>query len=254
MCRGFQESEKDRLLKIKAFYLSLSLPKTPKHLPDSLTLHYLPRINGGPLEINGSVIRPDAPAFVTLYRVVCDRKGKRSVMYGSREVVRVSEGVRFEVYLREEKVVKGGFRKDEGGEWKMECRCGLVGEMVVPEVKDVEVCVAAEGEGEVEVMTEKVEMVVRRKRGRCFEGLEEIPEQRSEGEEVEEYCCCCGECGGEDDEAEEEEEDGGGEVEAEVEGVRWAVDVGIWVMCLGVGVGYLVSKASSKNFRRRRLL
>ncbi|KAI3501496.1 hypothetical protein L1887_29367 [Cichorium endivia] len=249
MCRGFQQSE-DRLLKIKAFYLSLSLPKTPKHLPDSLTLHYLPRINGSPLEINGSVIKPDAPAFVSLYRVVSD-KGKGSVMYGSREKVRVSEGARFEVYLREEKVVKGGFRKDEEGEWKMECRCGLEGEMAV-EVKNVEVCVAAEGEGEVEVMREKVEMVVRRKRGRCFKGLEEIPEQQSEGEEVEEYCCCCCDCVGEDKDS--EEYDGDGEVEAEVEGVKWAVDVGIWVMCLGVGVGYLVSKASSKNFRRRRLL
>ncbi|CAI9274607.1 unnamed protein product [Lactuca saligna] len=249
MCRGFQQSEKDRLLKIKAFYLLLSLPKTHKHLPDSLTLHYLPRINGSPLEINGSVIRPDAPAFVTLYRVVVSDKGKGSVMYGSREKVGVSEGVRFEVYLREEKVVKGGFRKDEEGEWKMECRCGLEGEMVV-EMQSVEVCVATEGE--VEVMREKVEMVVRRKRGRCFEGLEEILEQGREGEEVEEnYCCCC-DCGGEDDDS--EEEDGGGEVEAEVEGVRWAVDVGIWVMCLGVGVGYLVSKASSKNLRRRRLL
>lgn len=168
-------------------------------------------------------------------------------MYGSRERVRVSEGVRFEVYLREEKVVKGGFRKDEEGEWKMECRCGLEGEMVVvEEVKKVEVCVAAEGE--VEVMRETVEMVVRRKRGRCFEGLEEIPEQQSEGEEVEEYCC---DCGGEEVEEEAEAEDGG-EVEVEVEGVRWAVDVGIWVMCLGVG--YLVSKASSKSLRRRRLM
>lgn len=248
MCRGFQQSERDRLLKIKAFYLSLSLSNTPKHLPDSLTLHYLPRINGSPLEINDSVFRPDSPAFLTLYRVVSDddiRLSKTSsVMYGSRERVRVSEGVRFEVYLREEKVVKGGFRKDEEGEWKMECRCGLEGEMVVvEEVKKVEVCVAAEGE--VEVMRETV---VRRKRGRCFEGLEEIPEQQSEGEEVEEYCC---DCGGEEVEEEAEAEDGG-EVEVEVEGVRWAVDVGIWVMCLGVG--YLVSKASSKSLRRRRLM
>ncbi|KVH95287.1 uncharacterized protein LOC112527584 [Cynara cardunculus var. scolymus] len=250
MCRGFQQTERDRLLKIKAFYLSLSFSNTPKHLPDSLTLHYLPRINGSPLEINDSVFRPDSPAFLTLYRVVSDddiRLGKRSVMYGSRERVRVSEGVRFEVYLREEKVVKGGFRKDEEGEWKMECRCGLEGEMVV-EVKKVEVCVAVEGE--VEVMRETVEMVVRRKRGRCFERLEEIPEQQSEGEDVEMeegVCCCCCDCGG------GEAENGGEvEVEVEVEGVRWAVDVGIWVMCLGVG--YLVSKASSKSLRRRRLL
>ncbi|KAI3727798.1 hypothetical protein L6452_16418 [Arctium lappa] len=248
MCRGFQQTERDRLLTIKSFYLTLSLSTTPKHdLPDSLTLHYLPRINGTPLEINDSLFRPDSPAFLTLYRLFSNndhKSSKTSVTYGSREKVRVSEGVRFEVYLTEEKVVKGGFRKDEEGEWKMECRCGLEGEVVAAaEVKKVEVCVAVEGE--VEAMRETVEMVVRRKRGRCFEGLlEEIPEQWSEGEEVEEGGCCCCECGGD-----EVVEDGG---EVEVEGVRWAVDVGIWVVCLGVG--YLVSKASSKSLRRRRLL
>ena len=237
MCRGFQHiDQRDRLLKIKAFYLKLSLSKTSKPIPDSLTLHYLPRINGSPLEINDSVFRPDSPAFLTLYRVVSDDdritrsgKSKKSVTYGSREKVRVSEGVRFEVYLREEKLVKGGFRKDDEGEWKMECKCALEGEAVAVEVKDVEVCVAAEGGGEVAAMKEKVEMVVRRKRGRCFKGLEEIPEQRREGEEeVEEYCCCCDSGGG------EAAEDGG---DVEVEGVRWAVDVGIWVVCLVVWGG-----------------
>lgn len=188
------------------------------------------------MELNGSVIRPDVAVFVTLYRVVSGecRYGEGKVVYGSRDRVKVSEGVRFEVYVKEEKVVKGGFRKGGSGEWRMECRCGLEGEGVV---REVEVVVGAE-EG---LMKEKVEMVVRRKR-RCFEGLEEIPEQESE-EEEEVECCCC-ECGG------DVKEDGGCEVE--VEGVRWAVDVGIWVVCLGVG--YLVSKASSKSVRRRRRL
>lgn len=251
MCRGFQQTEKDRLLKIKSFYLLLSISnKTRKHLPDSLTLHYLPRISGSPLEINGSFIRPDSHGFVTLYRVVSDE----GVMYGSREKVRVSEGVRFEVYLKEEKVVKGSFGKDERGEWKMECKCGLEGDMMLLEVKDVDVCVTADGDvdgGCMVVMNEKVVMVVKRKkRGRCFEGsLEEIPEQREEVEEEGGECCCCCECHG------DAVADGGGTVDVEVEGLRWAVDVGIWVMCISVGVGYLVSKASSsKSLRRRRLL
>ncbi|KAK9059364.1 hypothetical protein SSX86_021984 [Deinandra increscens subsp. villosa] len=253
MCRGFQpinDQTQQRLFKIKSFHLILSLSKPPKSLPDSLTLHYLPRITGGPLEVNGSVIRPDVAVFVTLHRVV---GGEGGVVYGSRERVRVSEGVRFEVYVKEEKVVKGGFRKDGGGGWRMECRCGLEGEgggdRVV--VKGVEVVVAEEEEEEGVVMREKVEMVVRRRKRRCFEGLEEIPEQESE-EEEEVECCCC-DCGGGGGGGGEEEEGGGEvEVEVEVEGVRWAVDVGIWVVCLGVG--YLVSKASSKRLRRRRLL
>nr|XP_043607766.1 uncharacterized protein At1g01500 [Erigeron canadensis] len=266
MCRGFQQNERHRPLKIKAFYILISIhSKTKKHafLPDSLTLHYLPRINGSPLEINGSMIRPDSPAFVTLYRVVSNNEGLhgeiKAVTYGSREKVRVSEGVRFEVYLKEEKVVKGGYRKDEGGEWKMECRCGLEGDndnYMVDFVKDLEVSVAAEDGGEVVVMRREKVVMKRRKRRRCFEGLlEEIPEQISEGEEVEEEeegCCCC--CAGVDDDG-LTAEDGGDVVELEVEGVmRWAVDVGIWAMCLGVGVGYLVSKASSKSLRRRLIL
>ncbi|KAL9994847.1 hypothetical protein Hdeb2414_s0018g00534691 [Helianthus debilis subsp. tardiflorus] len=254
MCRGFQPVDQtQRLFNIKSFHLILNLSKRPKSLPDTLTLHYLPRITGGPFEINGSGVKPDAPVFVTLYRVVTgeyNKSGEGEVVYGSRERVKVSEGVRFEVYVKEEKVVKGGFRKcgGGGGEWMMECRCGLEGEGGGGVVKEVEVVV--EG-GEREVMREKVEMVVRRRKRRCFEGLEEIPEQESEEEEEVVECCCC-ECSGGGGGGGGEEDGGGCEVEVEVEGVRWAVDVGIWVVCLGVG--YLVSKASSKSVRRRRRL
>ncbi|GKC05641.1 mitochondrial proton/calcium exchanger protein-like protein isoform X1 [Tanacetum coccineum] len=89
----------------------------------------------------------------------------------------------------------------------------------------------------------------------AFKLLEEIPEQMSEGEEEVEECCCCFECGGGGGGGDKVVDYGGDEaVEADVEGVRWAVDVGIWVMCLGVGVGYLVSKASSKSLRRREII
>ncbi|XP_076882730.1 uncharacterized protein LOC143531286 [Bidens hawaiensis] len=254
MCRGFQPVDQtERLFKLKSFHVKLSYSKPPagySSLPDSLTLHYLPRITGGPLEVNGSVIRPDAAVFMTLHRVV---SGDGEVVYGSRERVRVSEGVKFEVYVKEDKVVKGGFRRDGSGEWRMECRCGLEGGGGGGGggggVKAVEVVVVAAEEDKV-VMREKVEMVVRRRKRRCFEGLEEIPEQESEEEEVV-VECGCSDCAG----GGEAVEDGGDAVEdggCEVEGVGWAVDVGIWVVCLGVG--YLVSKASSKSVRRRRLL
>ncbi|XP_020084944.1 uncharacterized protein LOC109707827 [Ananas comosus] len=70
-------------------------------------------------------------------------------------------------------------------------------------------------------------------------GLEEIPEEESDG------CDCCG-GGGEEKEGGDWEvvvgsgSDGGDEA-AVVETVRWAVDVGIWVACLGIGL--LVSRA-----------
>ncbi|KAI3469129.1 hypothetical protein Pfo_025792 [Paulownia fortunei] len=241
MCRGFPQNERERL-KIKAFYTQLSAPcsKNRTHLPDCLTLHYLPRINGSPMEINGSNIRPDSHAFLTLHRVL-SKESSRGIIYASRERVAVCEGVRFEIYVGDVKVLKGIFRKDEGENWKMECKL----DDVVEGVKDAEVSVAAEGQ--TAAMSEKVEMVAdgrRRRRRKCCE-LEEIPEEREEGEFGSEMCRCC-DCGG------EKGIDGRDyEMEVEMEGVRWALDVGIWVVCLGVG--YLVSRASSsKRLRRKR--
>jgi hypothetical protein len=71
------------------------------------TLLYLPRINEQALDVDGSNIRPDSPAFVTLYRVMKSRTREGEVVFRSREPVRAGKEVRFEVYLREERVVKG---------------------------------------------------------------------------------------------------------------------------------------------------
>uniref|UniRef100_A0A5B7BFD2 Uncharacterized protein n=1 Tax=Davidia involucrata TaxID=16924 RepID=A0A5B7BFD2_DAVIN len=248
MCRGFEHKIERERLNIKAFYIRLSVSNSLKPLPDSLTLYYLPRINGSPLEISESTIRADSPAFVTLFRVI----SAEGAIFGSRERVRASEGVRFEVFLRDDKVLKGIFRKDE--EWVLDCKCVLESDLVGVEVKEAEVCVAVEGEQV--AMSEKVEITVvkRKRRPNCFQALEEIPEERElecesdSDSDSDAYCCSCpGGSDGGDSAAEEEDIEG-----MEMEGVRWAVDVGIWVMCLGVG--YLVSKASSKRLRRRRFL
>ncbi|KAK2981916.1 hypothetical protein RJ640_019136 [Escallonia rubra] len=248
MCRGYQQNERDGLLRIKAFYIRLFVADSGKGLPDSLTLYYLPRINGRPLEVDGTKIKPDCPAFVTLHRVVSAARGE--VLYVSRERVRASEGVRFEVLLGDEKVLKGVFRKDGRDEWKVECGGGLESEVVGLKVAEAEVCVAAEGGLEVR---ERVEMVVKRRRRRrrrksrwCV--LEEIPEEVEAEAEVESdgWCCCCGEEGMDGGDGKEGEEE---EMGTDMEGVSLAVDVGIWVMCLGVG--YLVSRGSFKTLLRR---
>lgn len=244
MCRGFQLNEKDRL-RIKAFYIHLSVSCTRKILPDILTLHYLPRINGSPLEINGSGIKPDSPGFVTLHRVLLEES--KGVVYGSRESVKACEGLRFEIFVGDVKVLKGTFGKDEGENWKMECKCCLTENNDI-KVKDAEICVSLEGQAA--VMREKVEMAVARRRSRstCCQ-LEEIPEEREGDFELEsDGCCGCSDCNGDGSNS-------GGEMEVEVEmeadqAVGWALDVGIWVMCLGVG--YFVSRASSKRLRRKR--
>jgi hypothetical protein len=238
MCRstdyhGFQSNDRDRRLRIRAFFVQT--------LPDSATLLYLPRINEQALDVDGSSVRPDSPAFVTLHRVVKSRTREGEAVFGSREPVRAGEGVRFEVYLREERVVKGIFRKDEGQEWKLECKCAVESESA-NEADVAEVYVAVEGHV---AMSEKVDMVVRRRRKRrgCG-GLEEIPEEREEGIESDDCCCRCGEG--------ESGSDGGDlQDEMDMEGVRWAVDLGIWVMCLGVG--FLVSKASLRRMKGRKM-
>ncbi|KAG2680706.1 hypothetical protein I3843_11G111600 [Carya illinoinensis] len=263
MCRStdyhrYLSYSRDCRLRIRAFFVQFSGLNARIPLPASVTLLYLPRINENALDVDGVSIRPGSPVFVTLHRVVTAKTRDGEAVFGSRERVRASEGVRFEVYLREEKVLKGIFRKDEGDEWKLECKCAVeVGEV---EVSEAEVCVAVEGHV---AMNERVEIVARRRKNksRGCGWLEEIPEEREEEDTTHEsYGCWCS-CG-------EEEISGwdGGEVgekwgeedssklvgmEKEMEGVRWAVDVGIWAMCLGVG--FLVSKASARRLRRGKI-
>jgi hypothetical protein len=78
-----------------------------KPLPYSATLFYLPCINKQVLDVDGSSVRPDSLAFMTLHRGMKSQTREGEVVFGSRELVRSSEGVRFDVYLREERVVKG---------------------------------------------------------------------------------------------------------------------------------------------------
>lgn len=263
MCRSMElklgmQPRGRNCLKIKAFFVRFSGFKSCKSLPDSLTLVYLPRVNGSELLVGGSKVRPDSPAFLTLHRVVNVKTKKGEAIFGSRERVWASGGVRFEVYLGEERVLEGIFRKDEE-EWKLECGCGLENELVAggggtTEVASVgaDVCVALEGHV---ALSGRVEMVSMRKKNRKvgFDRLEVIPEEKEEAddESLGEFCCDC-----------KNRRSSGGELdevcgpdcnlmEMDLEGMRWAVDVGIWVMCLGVG--YLVSKASARSLRRLRL-
>ncbi|VFQ98288.1 unnamed protein product [Cuscuta campestris] len=239
MCRGFHPNGGD-CVNLRAFYLHISLLSPPrKPLPEILTLNYPPRIDESPLEISGSGVRSNAPGFLSLHRVL----SAGTAVYGSRERVKAGEGARFELYAGDCKLMKGIFRKDWGGDsWKLECK------FVVSEeensglgIKGAEVRVWLEGDP-AEPITERVEMAHTRRtvRPRC-ERLEEIPEGRETESEAE--GCCCGE-------GEAEAVMGGREdcLVPAVEGVGWAVDAGIWILCFGVG--YLVSRASRKKVMR----
>ncbi|GMH28928.1 hypothetical protein Nepgr_030771 [Nepenthes gracilis] len=259
MCKSTEHREllhqPDRdSLTIKDFYVKLSAPSpnSPQSLPDSLTLLYLPRINGSLLEINGFEIRPDIRGFVTLHRVVSPgTQNGGHFLFGSRERVLVSEGVRFEVYVGGEKVLKGIFRSGGYG-WRMVCECVLGRDMVAVEVAATEVSVAVAEGGDNLPMRERVEVVLRRRRRwRGFEGLEEIPEGREmDGESDSGWWSRRSDV---PDSGSDGENDCHTDLsEAEMQGFRRAVQVGFWVACLCVG--YLVSRASSRSLRRKRLL
>ncbi|KAK8521030.1 hypothetical protein V6N13_077155 [Hibiscus sabdariffa] len=255
MCKSadnydFRPSDRN-LLRMKAFFVRFSgFDPCTAPLSDSLTLLFPPRINEtARLEVSGSGVRSSSPAFVTLHRMVKVKTREGEAIYGSREWIRVGDGVRFEVYSGEEKVLKGVFRREAAEKWKMECKCALErddGVMTCGKNAVADICVAVEAD---EAMVERIAMAVRkcRKNRRAgFVELEDIPE---EGEsELNDGCCCsCGEADGGGD------IDGGGqEMDTEAAEVSWAFDVGFWVMCLGVG--YLVSKTTARSLRRMRIL
>ncbi|PKA46520.1 Uncharacterized protein AXF42_Ash012653 [Apostasia shenzhenica] len=256
MCRSTTENGglqflprgRDRL-RIRAFYVGLSDAAARKRrpLPESLTLVYLPRICGTPLEINGAKVRADTPAFVVLHRV-----RSAEALFANTDRVRAAEGVRVEIYIGAEKLLKGTLRRsvggiDGGGEGeRREMECRVVGESdgAAIGVAAAEVCVVAERGV---LMREKVEMAVagraRRRRRFCLK-LQEIPEE-GEGE-----ACDYGEISSAEDEWEMVRSDGCDGLE--MEGIRWAVDLGMWVACLAVGL--LVSKASAMGLRRIKSL
>ena len=241
---GLLESRnQENRLKIKCFYVRFTGFRPNKPIPESLTLVYLPR-SSNDLAIDGSKIRPGSKALLGLYRIAgVEKKEAGEFIFGSRERVQVSERVGFEVYLSEERVLEGVFRRaDDVEKWKLECGDDGVGV--------VEICVAVEGH-----VTLSERVVMRNRKSKRGSGkLDVIPEGREVAEDEPGGGCCCncdgrGMYGG----------DGEGgcrpdceKVEMELEGVRWAIDVGVWVMCLGVG--YMVARASAKSLGRLRFL
>ncbi|RWW85482.1 hypothetical protein BHE74_00005827 [Ensete ventricosum] len=255
--------DRDRL-KIRGFYLRVSIAGGRRPFPGAITLVYLPPIDGNLLEVNGSRIRAEARAIVPLHRI-CSGELSRSgdteaTVFASTDRVRAGEGVRFEAYVGEEKVVRGVFRRREGV-WWMECRCAAEGDAAAVAAAEVWVVgekgVSMEQRVEVAAALEEERRKRRRWRGFCSR-LEEIPEE-SGG-------CDASCCEGGDEEEEEEEDEGsdgevrkqaggqsvdGEDVALEMEGVRWAVDLGIWAMCLGVGL--LVSAAAHRRLSKNLL-
>ncbi|KAL6660270.1 hypothetical protein ACP70R_002392 [Stipagrostis hirtigluma subsp. patula] len=219
-------------LEIRAFYLRLAAP--PAEQQAELSLVYLPPIGGAALGLGGRALPPAAPAEVTLRPVAGD-----AAAYASTDRVAAAEGARFEVYAGKERAAEGVFsrRPGGGGGWRVECR--RLESAAAAAV--AEVAVLAEGG----VLMRGKARASRRGIGCGATRLEGIPEEATDVG----WGCECGACGEEwevvvgDDGREEQWED----EEAEMETVRWAMEMGVWAVCLGVGL-----LATARQFRRKR--
>lgn len=228
-------------LDIRAFYLRLSSSSASAASPPAeLTLLYFPAIGGAALELNGRALPPAAPAEVRLRRIAGDHG---AAAYASADRVAAADGARFEVYAGKEAAAEGAFGRRRGEGWRVECR--RAGPVAVAEV-----VVLAEGGA---LMRGRARAPGRG--ARCGAArLERIPEEAS----TDVGCGCeCGDCGDEEawevvgdeaasDDGEAEPEPWGKDA-AEMETVRWAVEMGAWAVCLGVGL-----IATARTFRRKR--
>lgn len=251
MCRGTvddgsllhrpQLGRRHRLV-VRAFYLRMSSTSCTSTPPEELTLVYHPAIGGAALEVAGRALPPASPAKVTLLRVrgAHGEAGEaKEVAYASADRVSAAEGARFAVFAGRELAADGVFlRRAEGGGWQVECRRALASRARVAEV-----VVLAEGG------------VLVRARARastigCLTRLEGIPEEEA---------CGCGACGEEEWEVvgDDGSDDSGDEYwkwkereeAAEVETMRWALEMGAWAVCVGVGL-----LATARRFSRKRAL
>lgn len=212
-------------LGVRAFYLRLSSPA-----PAELTLVYLPAIGGAALELGGRALPPAAPAEVPLRRVGAG--GTDAAAYASADRVCVAEGrasrctppgrIWWRTASSRAAAARGG-----GG---VECRRAAAAAAVA------EVVVLEEG-GALMRATAKASA-----RGLGCGGtrLEGIPEEGW-------GCDCeCGTCG--DDEWEVVGDDGELDTpEMEAETLTWALEMGAWAVCVGVGL-----LATARRFRRKR--
>ncbi|CAA6656360.1 unnamed protein product [Spirodela intermedia] len=237
-CAGGKEA-----LKIQAFYIRLAARSAGGEAlkkAELLTLVYRPRTGGASLEVNDVQMLPGAAAFVGLHRVRAAESGG-DLVFGSTDRVCAGEGILFEVYAGEEEraAVEGSFRRRDGGGWRMKCWVAADGEEAAG-IEAADICVAGE---------DKVVMM---------ESVDAGGDTGGDGEEVEGHCGCCTEEEEQDDGwrlSENTEEDGEDDDwleedawQGEEEGTTWAVDLGIWAACLGVGI--LVSRASCSKRRQ----
>ncbi|KAK4260645.1 hypothetical protein QN277_003733 [Acacia crassicarpa] len=140
---------------------------------------------------------------------------------------RPSQPLSFQLFLGEAMLLKGALIEQDQNRWTLDCKSQfhLLQPHYFQPISEVQLCFAFD-DGNL-AATNWVRLVNHKERVKnCvnFGHLEQIPEEMElPSEDSHEVM--------------------------DLEGLRRTVDLGIWVLCLGLGVGYLVSRASVRKFR-----
>ncbi|XP_027346589.1 uncharacterized protein LOC113858249 [Abrus precatorius] len=178
-----------------------------------------------PLPDSLALILSLPPYSLSLTRIR-QAKTQGHVIFGSKQRVRATtQAMNFQLHAGETKLLKGVIRKHDRNNWRLEC-CKW--ELPISlSISEVELLVALDG---VEPVRERV--VVKRNNK-----LEDIPEETELPSDN-------------SADANAEVEEARTNLEMDLEVLKWAMDVGIWVLCLGFG--YMLSRASKPNIRPPR--
>jgi len=235
-------------------------------IPESLTLHFLPRSTQTALEINGRRFHPSSSAFLRLQRNRVEEKSGDEITFAGTDTVLMSDNLCFEVYLRDEPLIFGTLEKrPEIGEdlkpettWTVECSSRLeyssqwpFNAMFSP---TVDVYVAGRISGFPIILSQTLQLLPRRKHIRhCT--MDVIPE----GNETAETYSVLSDTEPESDDSESsflESNSGCDWIEVEEQGDSWiesglTLGIGIGLgMCLGVGLLVRTYQGTSRTLRK----
>lgn len=265
---------------IRLFYVRIA-PCAVDSVPENLTLRILRDELGVSIEINGCRTPASETASFTLRRDRVDRESSE-VTYVSTDIVRITSGVEFEVYEKENLLLCGSLERLET-DWSMDCYKAAVGgdcggssasAFFQPKIgissPSIEVYIAGRCSDVPVILTKMITVSPRRKPPR-HSTLDAIPEVDDEIEKdikigndlIQERKLQLTEIEDEDEMEgkiahgwypEEVYEGEDGQLSWFNAGVRVGVGIGLG-MCLGIGIGVGVLmrsyQASTRNFRRR---
>lgn len=224
-------------LRLRSFQLHLATPMNRRSVvPKSLTLIYLSRSNASSLEINGAEISTGERVPFVLRRMGAAETAiddEFEVAFESTDRVCADDEFGFEVCVDGGRAVEGVFSR-RGARWALGCRA-----------------VRLAVEAEVRVVTDEGFLMREKVKQRRKRVCRKLPERPWEDEEEKED---------EQEQAEEQEmressdwnrwerKGKDSKERAKTRGFSWAVNVGIFVAC--VGVGLFVFRGSLKRFVR----